>query len=105
MPLATLCPKCGHRWTLSEAVAKSWFCPRCDSGRSEGHYRCFCGHRYDRHDTMRDVDNSLQALAMLAEDITDDMLDDLPEHAPEPEPPIGACLECGCASYARPAVR
>jgi hypothetical protein len=54
---------------------------------------------------MRDVDNSLQALAMLAEDITDDMLDDLPEHAPEPEPPIGACLECGCASYARPAVR
>ena len=102
MPLATLCPNCAYRWTLSEAVSRSWFCPRCGSGRDEVSYHCVCGHSDDQHDTMRDVENSLEALAIRAEDLTDDVLEDLPEEAPEPDPPIGGCRDCGCLSYERP---
>ena len=106
MPLATLCPRCAHRWTLNEAVSVSWFCPRCQSGRSGGHrWLCACGHTYDQHETMRDVENSLEAAMIRGRDATVETIERLPKRARKPNPPLGRCTECTCRSYEKPVER
>lgn len=98
MPYATLCPICSYCWTLVEAVAASWPCPKCHTYRSEGAQTlCRCTHTYAQHQTSRRIENSLVAFT-IATNQCDDTIDALPESATMPEA-LGKCGLCHCSAY------
>jgi len=97
--LATICPECSYRWTLSPMVSISWYCPECGSGRSgEACLNlCVCGHVYERHHTKQNVKPSRAAFGISVNEF--DKLDGVLATKPEPAPKIGRCTACPCKCF------
>ena len=95
--VAVICPECSNQWTLSIAVAISWFCPRCGGARTGGTFQhfCACGHRYNQHETHQKVKPSRNAFGIhnigrLARILGSD---------PKAAPKLGRCSACNCDRY------
>jgi hypothetical protein len=97
--IATICPECSYRWTISPAVAISWPCPKCGGSRYSQAFTnlCACGHTYGEHKTFARTIPSCAAFGL--------SLDELHEAAellaaePQPAPPIGDCTLCSCQLF------
>jgi hypothetical protein len=96
---AIVCPECSNQWTLSPAVSRSWYCPKCGGARSAeaAAYFCRCGHPYGDHHTAQDVKASRGAFGLSLAELG--QLDAILVTEPEPDPQIGKCRRCDCQLF------
>ena len=97
--VSTVCPECSNQWTLSPAVARSWYCPKCGGARDgEASAKlCQCGHTYGEHHTTEVTKPSRAAFGISLEEMN--QLDRILTIEPGPAPLLRGCALCDCSRF------
>ncbi len=97
--VSTVCPECSNQWTLSPAVARSWFCPKCGGGRgvASSAKLCQCEHVYGKHHTAEVTKPSRTAFGISLNEM--DQLYQTLTIEPELTPLLHGCALCDCSRF------